>query len=78
MLVSAESLQSFEALAFGFAFAGLCATAYQLATKRPPSFRLLQRGPAPSTFAAVPFLAFAAPFIILRVTLPAPEIHLGG
>jgi hypothetical protein len=69
--MSPQSLQSLLALALGFAFAGLCTTAYQLATRRPPSFRLLQRGPAPSTFAAVPFLAFAAPFIILRVTLRA-------
>lgn len=71
MVISAQSLQSLMALALGFAFAGFCTTAYQLATKRPPSFRLLQRGPAASTFAAVPFLAFAAPFIILRVTLRA-------
>jgi hypothetical protein len=75
MLVSVESLQSLLALAFGFAFAGLCATAYQLLARRPASFRLLERGPAASTFAAVPFLAFAAPFIILRVTLRANRHH---
>ena len=40
-------------------------------TKRPASFRLLQRGPRPSAFAAIPFLAFAAPFIIMRNTLRA-------
>ena len=33
--------------------------------------RLLQRGPRPSAFAAVPFLVFAAPFIIMRNTLRA-------
>ncbi len=53
----------------GFSFAGLCASGYQFLTQRPASFRLLQRGPRPSTFAAVPFLAFAAPFIIMRNTL---------
>jgi hypothetical protein len=73
MIVSAESLQSFQALLFGFAVAGLLATGYQAATRRPPSFRLLERGPKPSTFAAVPFLAFAAPFIIMRLTLRAPR-----
>ena len=56
-------------LAIGFAFAGLLATGYQAATSRPASFRLLQRGPNPAAFAAVPFLVFAAPFIIMRNTL---------
>jgi hypothetical protein len=61
-------------LVLGFAFAGLCATGYQSLTKRPASFRLLQRGPAPSSFAAVPFLVFAAPFIIMRNTLRARRL----
>jgi hypothetical protein len=71
MVVSPEAVQSFLALAFGFAVAGLCSTGYQVATKRPVSFRLLERGPKPTTFAAVPLLAFAAPFIIMRRTLLA-------
>lgn len=75
MSISPESLQSLVALAFGFAVAGLCATGYQLATDRPPSFRLLERGPAASTFAAVPLLAFAAPFIILRLGLRAQHVR---
>jgi len=61
-----EQIESFFALAIGFAIAGLLATGYQLLTRRPASFRLLQRGPRPSTFAAVPLLVFAAPFIIMR------------
>jgi hypothetical protein len=73
MIVSAESLQSLQALLFGFAIAGLLATGYQAATEQAPSFRLLERGPKPSTFAAVPFLAFAAPFIIVSSTLRAPR-----
>ena len=73
MIVSPESLQSFLALVFGFAVSGLLTTGYQAATHRPASFRLLERGPKASTFAAVPFLAFAAPFIILRATLRAPR-----
>jgi hypothetical protein len=67
--MSPESIQSFYALAVGFAWAGLLATGYQWATRRPASFRLLQRGPRPATFAAIPFLAFAAPFIIMRNAL---------
>jgi len=72
MAISPESLQSLQALVFGFAVAGLLATGYQAATRRPPSFRQLERGPKPLRFAAVPFLAFAAPFIIIRVSLRAP------
>ena len=71
--MSPESLQSLQALAFGFAVAGLLATGFQAATRMPASFQLLERGPRPSTFAAVPFLAFAAPFIIVRATLLAPR-----
>jgi hypothetical protein len=67
--MSPEAIQSFYALALGFAWAGLLATGYQWAMRRPASFKLLQRGPKPSTFAAIPFLAFAAPFIIMRNTL---------
>ena len=69
--MSPEAVQSFYALALGFAWAGFLATGYQAATRRPASFRLLQRGPKPSTFAAIPFLVFAAPFIIMRNTLRA-------
>jgi hypothetical protein len=64
-----ESIQLLFALTIGFAFAGMLGSGYQLATSRPPSFHLLERGPRPSTFAAVPFLVFAAPFIIMRNTI---------
>lgn len=67
--MSPESVQSLFALAFGFAVAGLFASAYQLLTRSPASFSLLERGPIPSTFAAVPFLVFTAPFIIMRNTI---------
>ena len=67
--MSVDQVEHLFALALGFAVAGLIATGYQLVTRRPASFRLLQRGPRPSTFAAVPFLAFAAPFIIMRNTI---------
>jgi hypothetical protein len=73
--VSLDQLQSFLALVLGFSFAGVCGTSYQFLTKRPASFRLLQRGPRPSTFAAVPFLAFTAPFIIMRNMLRARRIE---
>ena len=66
-----ESVQSLIALALGFAVAGLCTSAYQLATSQMPSFGLLQRGPSPATVAAVPLLVLAAPFLIMRNTVLA-------
>ncbi len=67
--LSVESLQSMIALAIGFSVAGLCASGYQLATKKQPSFSLLNGGPYAAAIAAVPLLYFAAPFIIMRNTL---------
>jgi hypothetical protein len=42
---------------------------------RPAGFGLLGEGVAPKTFAAVPFLVFAAPFIIMRNTLRGAKIE---
>ena len=67
--MSPESLQMFLTLALGFAVAGLCSSAYQLATSQLPSFGQLTAGPSPKTFAAVPLLMVAAPFLIMRNTL---------
>src|SRR5471030_3278134 len=64
-----ESLQMLLSLALGFAVAGLCSSAYQLATSRLPTFDLLSTGPSPQAFAAVPLLMVAAPFLIMRNTL---------
>jgi hypothetical protein len=73
--VSPESVQQFLALAIGFAVAGAISTGYQLLTNQPASFRLLEQGPQARTFAAVPMLAFAAPFIIMRNTLRGRRIE---
>jgi O-antigen/teichoic acid export membrane protein len=73
--ISPESVQSFLALLIGFAIAGLISTGYQLVTERPASFRLLEQGPHPSTLAAIPFLVFAAPFIIMRNTIRGRRIE---
>jgi hypothetical protein len=64
--MSPESIHSFLAVALGFAVAGMISHLYQLLTDRPVSFQLLSRGASLGSFAAVPFLAFAAPFIIMR------------
>jgi len=73
--ISPHSAEQFIALAIGFAVAGLISTGYQLVTERPASFRLLEQGPHPSTFAAIPFLVFAAPFIIMRNTIRGRRIE---
>lgn len=73
--ISPESAQSFLALLIGFSVAGLISSGYQLVTQRPASFRLLEQGPHPSTFAAIPLLVFAAPFIIMRNTIRGRRIE---
>ena len=73
--ISPHAMQSFLALLIGFGVAGLISTGYQAWTERPASFRMLEQGPKPSTFAAIPFLVFAAPFIIMRNTLRGRRIE---
>ncbi len=64
-----ESVQMVLALALGFAVAGLCSSAYRLVTSQLPSFGLLSTGPSAASFAVVPLLMIAAPFLIMRNTL---------
>jgi hypothetical protein len=73
--MSAQQIETFFALAIGFAFAGLIASGYQLATRRLPSFRQLHQGPSAAAFAAVPLIVFAAPFIIMRNTVRGRRIE---
>src|ERR1700686_5309795 len=67
--ISPETIESFFSLAIGFAVAGLCASSYRLFMRHFPSFRLLEVGPVPARFAAIPLLMFSAPFIIMRNTI---------
>ena len=67
--MSPEALNSLFSLCIGFALAGALTSGYQALAARPAGFGLLQEGLAPRRFAAVPFLVFAAPFIIMRNTL---------
>ena len=70
-----EALLNLLSLALGFAAAGLCSSAYQLATSRLPSFSLLSTGPSPKTFAALPLLMVAAPFLIMRNTILGRQLE---
>jgi O-antigen/teichoic acid export membrane protein len=74
-LMSPDALNSLFSLCIGFAFAGALASGYQAFTERPAGFGLLQEGVAPHRFAAVPFLVFAAPFIIMRNTLLGVQVE---
>ena len=67
--LSPQTIESFFALAIGFSFAGLCASGFRLFSKHSPSFRLLEVGPVPARFAAIPLLMFSAPYIIMRNTI---------
>jgi hypothetical protein len=66
--VSPETIQNFIALGLGFAIAGMLATGYQALVARPASFHALLAGGA-YAYVHVPFLVFAAPFIIVRNTV---------
>jgi len=73
--VSLETVNSFFALALGFAFAGMFASGYRLAWQNFPSFQMLEVGPLLMRFAAIPVLMFTAPFIIMRNTLRGRQIE---
>ncbi len=68
MAVDPAALESLQALAVGFAFAGLLASAFEMMTERRASFHLLETGGV-AALASVPVLVFSAPFIILRNTV---------
>jgi hypothetical protein len=73
--MSPDALNSLFSLCIGFALAGALASGYQTFAERPAGFGLLQEGMTPRRFAAVPFLVFAAPFIIMRNTLRGVRIE---
>jgi len=73
--MSPDALNSLFSLCIGFALAGALASGYQALVQRPAGFGLLQEGVAAKTFAAVPFLVFAAPFIIVRNTVRGRRIE---
>lgn len=72
--MSAQSLQLFHSLALGFAVSGLLVALYRTLADKPASFRLLQAGGVGAVL-AVPFLAFAAPAIIVRNTIRGRRIE---
>ena len=73
--MSPDALNSLFCLCIGFALAGALTSAYQALARRPAGFGLLQERVTPQRFAVVPFLLFAAPFIIMRNTLRGIQIE---
>ncbi|HWW47554.1 MAG TPA: hypothetical protein VNZ94_06930 [Xanthobacteraceae bacterium] len=67
--MSADFANALLQLLIGFALAGMLVSGYQALLNQPPCFDLLHTQPAPAALATVPFLVFAAPFIIMRNTL---------
>jgi hypothetical protein len=77
-ILSTDSIHSLLSLLLGFAFAGLLSSGYQVFTAQPPNFLLINRGAQTQALAAVPFLIFAAPFIIMRNTIRGRRIERRG
>lgn len=73
--MSPEAFNSFFAILIGFALAGALTSGFQTLMEKPPGFGLLTQGTTPTTVAAVPFLVFAAPFIIMRNTVRGRELE---
>jgi hypothetical protein len=74
-LIWSDSARSLVELVLGFAVAGMLCSGYQLMTLQPASFRLLHEPERNRALAAVPFLLFAAPFIIIRNTIRGARIE---
>ena len=70
-----EILNTFFAICIGFSLAGALTSGFQAFAARPAGFGLLQEGMTPQRFAFVPFLVFAAPFIIMRNTLRGMRVE---
>jgi hypothetical protein len=73
--MSPEAFNSFFAILIGFALAGALTSGFQAFLEKPAGFGLLTQDTSPKAFAAVPFLVFAAPFIIMRNTVRGRSIE---
>jgi hypothetical protein len=68
MRIDPAAFEALQALALGFAFAGLLASAFELVFEQRASFNLLKSGDL-LAIACVPLVVVSAPFIILRNTI---------
>ncbi|WP_164045385.1 DUF6949 family protein, partial [Serratia marcescens] len=72
--MSPAAIEHLQTLCVGLALSGLLASAFELFTDRRASFSLLEAGGVRAV-AALPVLAFGAPFIILRNTVRGRRIE---
>jgi hypothetical protein len=72
--ISSGSIEALQALALGFAFAGLLASAFEVFAERPAGFSLLHAGGL-AALASVPLVVFSAPFLIMRNTVRGQRIE---
>jgi hypothetical protein len=68
MRIDPAAFEALQALALGFAFAGLLASGFEFVFERRASFGLLKTGDLLAVV-CVPLIVFSAPFIILRNTI---------
>lgn len=73
--MSPEALNSFFSVLVGFALAGALTSGYQAFVQRPAGFGLLSHEATAKAIAAIPFLVFAAPFIIMRNTVLGRQLE---
>jgi hypothetical protein len=73
--MSPEAFNSLFAVLVGFALAGALANGYQAFVQRPAGFGLLSHEATSKAVAAIPFLVFAAPFIIMRNTVRGRQVQ---
>jgi hypothetical protein len=73
--MSPDAVNSLFSLLIGFSLAGALTSGYQALVQQPAGFGLLQDEARPRAFMAVPFLVFAAPFIIMRNTIRGRRIE---
>jgi hypothetical protein len=68
MMLTPEQITSFQSLFLGFAFAGLLASLFEVATHKRVSFTLLE-SQSGMNLTALPLVVFTAPHIIMRNTI---------
>ncbi|MBN8920317.1 MAG: hypothetical protein J0H62_06425 [Rhizobiales bacterium] len=73
-----SAIQSFLALAIGFAVAGVLTSGYAALAERPLGFTALMQASRNRSLVAVPVLVFAAPAVIMRHTLRAARAEGGN
>lgn len=74
MMLTPAAITGLQALALGFAFAGLIASGFEVLTRHRAGFGLLQAGGL-KAIASVPVVVFAAPFLILRNTVRGRKLE---